>query len=41
MGETTFTAILAKEDDTYIAECTEAGTVSQGKTIEEADSIQL
>jgi len=33
---TTFTAILHKEEDMYIAECPEVGTISQGKTIEEA-----
>ncbi len=33
---TTFTAILHKEEDMYIAECPEVGTVSQGLTIEEA-----
>lgn len=32
----TFTAILHKEDDLYVAECPEVGTVSQGHTIEEA-----
>jgi predicted RNase H-like HicB family nuclease len=32
----TFTAILRKEDDLYVAECPEVGTVSQGYTIEEA-----
>jgi predicted RNase H-like HicB family nuclease len=32
----TFTAVLHKEDDLYVAECPEVGTVSQGKTIEEA-----
>ncbi|OPX65346.1 MAG: hypothetical protein A4E34_02629 [Methanoregula sp. PtaU1.Bin006] len=32
----TFTAVLHKEDDTYVAECPEIGTVSQGKTVEEA-----
>jgi predicted RNase H-like HicB family nuclease len=31
-----FTAIVYKEDDVYIAECPEIGTVDQGKTIEEA-----
>lgn len=31
-----FTAILQKEDDTYVAKCAEVGTVSQGKTIDEA-----
>jgi predicted RNase H-like HicB family nuclease len=29
-------AVLVKEDDMYIAKCPEVGTVSQGKTIEEA-----
>ena len=33
-----FTAILHKEEDIYIAECPEVGTVSQGNTIEEAIS---
>lgn len=32
----TFTAILHKEDDWYVADCPEVGTVSQGKTVEEA-----
>ena len=32
----TLTAILHKEDDMYVAECPQVGTVSQGKTIEEA-----
>lgn len=30
------TALVYKEEDMYIAECPEIGTVSQGKTIEEA-----
>ena len=30
------TAIIHKEEDMYIAECPEVGTVSQGRTIEEA-----
>ncbi len=30
------TAILHKEEDMYVAECPEVGTVTQGKTIEEA-----
>jgi predicted RNase H-like HicB family nuclease len=34
----TFTAVLHKEEDMYVAECPEVGTVSQGKTIEEAVS---
>ena len=32
----TFTAVLHKEDDLYVAECPEVGTVSQGYTIEKA-----
>ncbi|MFH1126889.1 MAG: type II toxin-antitoxin system HicB family antitoxin [archaeon] len=32
----TFTAILEKEEDMYVARCPEVGTVSQGNTIEEA-----
>lgn len=32
----TFTTVIHKEEDSYIAECTELGTVSQGKTIDEA-----
>ena len=32
----TYTAILHKEEDMYVAECPEVGTVSQGKTIDEA-----
>ncbi|HLC66207.1 MAG TPA: type II toxin-antitoxin system HicB family antitoxin [Candidatus Nanoarchaeia archaeon] len=32
----TYTAILYKEDDTYVAECPEIGTVSQGATVETA-----
>jgi len=32
----TFTAIISKEEGTYIAKCPEIGTVSQGSTIEEA-----
>ena len=31
-----FTAIIYKEDDMYIAECPEIGTVDQGETIEQA-----
>jgi predicted RNase H-like HicB family nuclease len=31
-----FTAIIYKEDDVYIAECPEVGTVDQGETIEQA-----
>jgi predicted RNase H-like HicB family nuclease len=32
----TFTAIIHKENDWYVADCPEVGTVSQGKTVEEA-----
>jgi predicted RNase H-like HicB family nuclease len=32
----TFTAVLHKEANLYVAECPEVGTVSQGHTIEEA-----
>ena len=30
------TAVLHKEEDMYVAECPEVGTVSQGRSIEEA-----
>jgi predicted RNase H-like HicB family nuclease len=36
MATRTFTAVLHREDDLYVAECPEVGTVSQGHTIEEA-----
>jgi predicted RNase H-like HicB family nuclease len=36
MKNKTFTAVLHKEEDLYVAECPEVGTVSQGYTIEEA-----
>lgn len=32
----TFTAVLHWEEDVYVAECPEVGTVSQGETLEEA-----
>jgi predicted RNase H-like HicB family nuclease len=32
----TFTAVIYKEDELYVAECPEVGTASQGSTIEEA-----
>lgn len=32
----TFTAVLHKEEELYVAECPEVGTVSQGTTIEDA-----
>ncbi len=31
-----FTAIVYREDDLYVAECPEVGTVSQGETMAEA-----
>lgn len=31
-----FSAIIHKEDDLYVADCPDVGTVSQGSTIEEA-----
>ena len=36
MVNLTFSAVLHKEEDMFVAECPEVGTVSQGKTIEEA-----
>jgi len=36
MAERTFTAVIHKEDDLYVADCPEVGTVSQGHTVEEA-----
>jgi predicted RNase H-like HicB family nuclease len=36
MATRIFTAVLHKEEDLYVAECPEVGTVSQGITIEEA-----
>ena len=32
----TFTAIIHREENLYVAECPEVGSVSQGLTIEEA-----
>ncbi|HLD05584.1 MAG TPA: type II toxin-antitoxin system HicB family antitoxin [Candidatus Nanoarchaeia archaeon] len=32
----TFTAVIQKEEDMYVAKCPEVGTASQGETIEEA-----
>ena len=34
MNDRTFIAVLHKEEDLYVAECPEVGTVSQGETIE-------
>ena len=36
MNKVTLTAVIHREEDWYVAECPEAGTVSQGATIEEA-----
>ncbi len=36
MKNKTLTAIIHKEEDMYVAECVEIGTVDQGETIEEA-----
>ncbi len=33
-----FTAIVHKEEDMYVAQCPEVGTVDQGETLEEAIS---
>jgi len=38
MAVRTLTAVVHKEEDLYVAECPEVGTVSQGYTIEEAIS---
>jgi predicted RNase H-like HicB family nuclease len=32
----TFTAVIHREEDLFVADCSEVGTVSQGRTIEEA-----
>jgi predicted RNase H-like HicB family nuclease len=36
MKTQSFTTIVHQEDDIYIAECPEVGTVDQGETIEQA-----
>ena len=36
MDTRTLTAILHKEEDLWVAECPEVGTVSQGTTVEDA-----
>ena len=36
MTNITLTAIIHLEEDIYVAECPEAGTVSQGTTVDEA-----
>jgi predicted RNase H-like HicB family nuclease len=38
MKNRTFTVLLYKEDNMYIAECPEVGTVDQGETIEQAST---
>lgn len=38
MERITLVAVLRKEEDLYVAECPEVGTVSQGYTIDEAMS---
>lgn len=36
MPAQTFTAVIHQEGDLYVAECPEVGTVSQGRTVEDA-----
>ena len=36
MKERTYTAVIFREEDLFVAECPEVGTVSQGSTVEEA-----
>lgn len=36
MKTRSFTAIVYREDEMYVAECPEVGTVDQGETIEQA-----
>jgi predicted RNase H-like HicB family nuclease len=36
MAVVTLSAVIHHEDDLYVAECPELGTVSQGRTIEDA-----
>jgi len=36
MSERTFTGVVHQEEDLFVAECPEVGTVSQGHTLEEA-----
>jgi predicted RNase H-like HicB family nuclease len=36
MSQRTFTAILHREGDLFVAECPEVGTVSQGSSLDEA-----
>ena len=36
MGKQSFSAVINKEEDMFVAECPEVGTASQGKSMEEA-----
>lgn len=36
MATKVFTAVVHKEEDAYVANCPEVGTVSQGSTVEDA-----
>jgi predicted RNase H-like HicB family nuclease len=36
MTTKTFTAVVHHENDLYVADCPEVGTVSQGRTVDEA-----
>ncbi|MBE9170360.1 type II toxin-antitoxin system HicB family antitoxin [Pleurocapsales cyanobacterium LEGE 06147] len=36
MKTRSFTVVVYREDDMYVAECPEVGTVDQGETIEQA-----
>jgi predicted RNase H-like HicB family nuclease len=36
MAVRTFAAIIHKEEDLYVAQCPEVGTVSQGESVEKA-----
>jgi predicted RNase H-like HicB family nuclease len=36
MNVRTLTAVIHREEEMYVAECPEVGTVSQGETVEEA-----
>lgn len=36
MSKQTFTAVIHQEGEWYVADCPEVGTVSQGRTLEEA-----
>jgi len=41
MEQKTFTVVINKDEDMFVAECPEVGTVSQGATIDEAiDNIK-